>query len=191
MAITTTNPNTSASARAHAFGDRIKQQIMDWSALSGATSGTVTADAMGTLLHVLVLGGQLNHSAAPTYATNVATLAFVVPAETAATLVTQGLTLTAVAQQGAGGNNITFTVIGGAVAGSEVITVVGTAITAKISDGVSTITQVRTAMQAAAACTALVTTTGTSASAVAVASVLPLTGGITGGARGTLIALGY
>jgi len=189
MAITTTVPNASASSRANSYGDGIKQEILDWSALSGATGGTVTS-VLARIEHILVLGGQLRHSAAPTFSANVATLAFTVPAETAASKVTQGLTLTAVAQQGAGGNSITIAFTGGAVAGSEVVTVTGQAISVQISGGVSTVTQVSTAMQASAACTALVTTTGTSASTVAVASAVSLSGGVTGGGRGTLMILG-
>jgi len=99
----------------------------------------------------------------------------------AATLTTQGLTLTAVvaaAGTGAAGNSITVAFTGGGTAGAEVVTVVGTAISVQIESGVSTVTQVRTAMQAAPACTALVTTTGTSASTVTTAAAVPLAGGV-------------
>lgn len=99
--------------------------------------------------------------------------------EVKATRVTQGLTLTAVAF-GTSGNSISIAFTPGATAGAEVVTVTGNAISVQIETGVSTVTQVRTAMQAAAACTALVTTTGTSASAVVTASALLLTGGIDG-----------
>lgn len=93
-----------------------------------------------------------------------------------ATLVTQGLTLLAVTA-GTGGNSITIAFTGGGTAGSEVVTVIGNAISVQIQSGVSTITQVRTAMQASGACTALVTTTGTSASTVATATALNLASG--------------
>lgn len=93
--------------------------------------------------------------------------------------VTQGLTLTAVAY-GISGNSITIAFTPGATAGAEVVTVTGNAISVQIETGVSSVTQVRTAMQAAAACTALVVTTGTSASAVVTASLLPLLGGVDG-----------
>lgn len=103
---------------------------------------------------------------------------------TLATLVVQtNLTLTAVDDVNGvqtNGNNITLTLVAGGVAGSEVVTVVGNAISVSIAAGSSTITQVRTAMQAAPACTALVTTTGTSATAMNALAVTNLTGGITG-----------
>lgn len=90
-----------------------------------------------------------------------------------ATKVTQGLTLTAVLM-GSAGNTITIAFTGGATAGAEVVTVVGRAISVQIETGVSSITQVRTALNAAPAAAALVTTVGTSASAVVTASALPL-----------------
>ena len=105
--------------------------------------------------------------------------------EVKATLVSQGLTLTAVAF-GTSGNSITFTVTGGATAGAEVVTVTGNSISVQVQTGVSTVTQVRTAMQAAAACTALVVTTGTSASTVATATVVSLAGGIDGVASSSI-----
>lgn len=96
-----------------------------------------------------------------------------------ASLVTQGVTLTAVAF-GTSGNNITFTVTGSGTAGAEVVSVVGNAISIQIESGVSTITQVRTAINASVAAAALVTATGTSGTAVSTHTVLPLTGGIDG-----------
>lgn len=186
MALTTTD--SSMEPRSHSVGP-LKRQIVKLLALSGDTSGTVTADCLSRIV-AIIAPSAMKYSAAPTYATNVATLAFTVPAETKASKVTQGLTLTAVANLGAGGNAITIAFTGGAVAGSEVVTVTGNAISVQISTGVSTVTQVRTAMQAASACTALVTTTGTSASTVATASALPLLGGITGGIFCDAICLG-
>lgn len=100
--------------------------------------------------------------------------------------VTQGLTLTAVAF-GTSGNSITIAFTGGGTAGAEVVTVVGNAISVQIESGVSTVTQVRTALQAAAPATALVVTTGTSGSAVVTASALPLLGGIDGVVSGQII----
>lgn len=99
--------------------------------------------------------------------------------EVKAVKVTQGLTLTAAAF-GSAGNSITIAFTAGGTAGAEVVTVTGNAISVQIETGVSTVTQVRTAMQAAAACTALVTTTGTSGSTVATASALPLLTGADG-----------
>lgn len=90
--------------------------------------------------------------------------------------VTQGLTLTAVTM-GSAGNSITIAFTAGGTAGSEVVSVSGNAISVQIDTGVSSITQVRTALNASAAAAALVTTTGTSASAVVAASALPLLSG--------------
>ncbi len=87
--------------------------------------------------------------------------------------VTQGLTLTAVTM-GSAGNSITIAFTAGATAGSEVVTVTGNAISVQIETGVSTVTQVRTALNASTAAAALVATTGTSSSTVATASALPL-----------------
>lgn len=189
MAITTSEPTNSPDS--HSRGDGIKSQQLTWSAISGATSGTVTATRLSTIKAILVLGSRLIHTAAPTMATNVATLAFTVPAETAAAQTKGGVTITAVANLGAGGNAITLTYTGGAVAGAEVVTVTGTAISVQIESTVSTITQVRTAINASAAAAALVTATGTSGTAVSSATVTSCTGGVWGGGRGTLICLGY
>lgn len=105
--------------------------------------------------------------------------------EVKATRVTQGLTLTAVAF-GTSGNLISIAFTPGATAGAEVVSVVGNAISVQIETGVSTVTQVRTALQAAAPATALAVTTGTSGSAVVTASALFLTGGINGVASSSL-----
>lgn len=94
-----------------------------------------------------------------------------------ASLVTQGLTLTAVGY-GVAQQAITLAITGGGTAGSEVVTVTGNAISVKVQSGVSTVTQVRTAMQASGPCTALVTTTGTSASTVSTAAAIPLAGAV-------------
>lgn len=96
-----------------------------------------------------------------------------------ATLVTQGITLTA-ASFGTIGNNVTFTVTGGAVAGAETVSVSGNAITVRVESGVSTITQVSTALQASTAAVALAVTTSTGTAGVSTATVLPLAGGIDG-----------
>lgn len=178
---------STAEPRAFALGS-LKAQLYTYTAASGDTSGTLTAAGLSRVLHVFC-DGLLNHTAAPTYATNVATLAFVVPTATAATLTKGGVTYTAVATDNTG-NLITVAYTGGATAGSEVVTVVGNAISVQIESGVSTITQVRTAVNAAAPAAALVTATGTSGTAVTTATASPLTGGITGGASGTVLVLG-
>jgi hypothetical protein len=87
-------------------------------------------------------------------------------APTRSSLVNQGVTLTAVAY-GSTGNNVTYAITGGGTAGSEVVTVTGNAISIQIESGVSTVTQVRTAINASGAAAALVTATGTSGATVA------------------------
>lgn len=53
----------------------VNMQIMTWSAISGDTSGTVTADRLSSVSHIIIDGG-LVMSAAPTYSSNAVTLAF-------------------------------------------------------------------------------------------------------------------
>jgi hypothetical protein len=89
---------------------------------------------------------------------------------------TQGITLTAVTM-GSAGNSISIAFTGGGTAGAEVVSVSGNAISVQIESGVSTVTQVRTAINLSAAAAALVAATGTSASAVSTASALPLLSG--------------
>lgn len=97
-----------------------------------------------------------------------------------ATLVNQGVTLTAVAF-GSSGNSITYAITGGGTAGSEVVTVVGNAISIQIESGVSTVTQVRTALNASVAAAALILASGTSGSAVSSPlSATALSGGVNG-----------
>lgn len=166
-------------------------QFVNYVINSGATGGTVTADKLRVLSHIFVSSaGKYVHTAAPTFVTNVATLAFTVPAETAASLTLGGVTYTATANQGAGGNAITVAYTAGGTAGSEVVTVTGNAISVQIQSGTSTITQVRTAVNASTAAAALVTATGTSATTVSTASATPLASGVTGGARGTMLCIG-
>lgn len=102
-----------------------------------------------------------------------------------ATLTAQGITYTAVAF-GASGNAITVTVVGGGTAGSEVVTVDGNAITVQVEAGVSTVTQVRTAINGSTPAAALVAATGTSSSTVSAASAASLTGGVNGVASCTI-----
>lgn len=99
--------------------------------------------------------------------------------EVKASLVTQGVTLTAVAF-GTSGNSISIAFTPGATAGAEVVTVVGNAISVQIDTGVSTVTQVRTAINASVPAAALVLATGTNVSTVATAAALFLAGGING-----------
>lgn len=166
-----------------------KTQILTYTAASGDTSGTITATRLSRVDHVICGEGSIAHSAAPTVSTNVVTLAFVCPTSTAATLTQGGVTYTAVATDNTG-NNITVAYTGGATAGSEVVSVTANAISVQIENGVSTITQVRTAVNAHAPAAALVTAAGTSATVVATAAATALTGGITGGGAGDLICIG-
>lgn len=167
----------------------VKIQLVEIVAATGATTGTVTASRLKEIFHIIVPGIK-SHTAAPTYATNVATLAFTVPAEVKSAQTKGGVTITAVAGLGAAGNLISLTYTGGATAGAEVVTVVDNAISVQIESGVSTITQVRTAINAAPAAAALVLATGTSGTAVSTATVTLNTGGINGGFRGSAICIG-
>lgn len=72
--------NLSAEPRAFSIGP-FKIQIMNWSVASGDTSGTLTADSLHVVEGVYLSGG-LTLTAAPTFAENVATIAFVNPAAT-------------------------------------------------------------------------------------------------------------
>lgn len=72
-----------------------------------------------------------------------------------ASLVKGGLTFTA-DQGGFGGNDISIAFITGGTAGSEVVTVVGKAISVSMSGGVSTATQLKAALDASAPASALI-----------------------------------
>lgn len=93
-----------------------------------------------------------------------------------ASLVSQGVTYTANIM-GSAGNSISIQITPGATAGAEVVSVIGNAISIQVESGVSTVTQVRTAVNAAPAAAALVTASGTSAATVATAAAAPLVGG--------------
>lgn len=56
----------------------LKVQMLKWSAISGDTTGTITCDKLYSVQHVIIDGG-LVMTAAPTFATNVVTLAFTDP----------------------------------------------------------------------------------------------------------------
>lgn len=99
--------------------------------------------------------------------------------ETQATLVTQGITLTAKAGFGATGNSITIAFTGGGTAGSEVVTVSTLAISVQIQSGVSTVTQVVTAINNSYQAANLVTASGASGSTVTTAAALNLASGAT------------
>ncbi len=196
MAITTT---LGSSAPTSFSKGPIKFQLVNLTMISGTTSGTVTAPGLNLMYHILIPGIK-SHTTAPSFSGNVATIACTVPAETAATLVyNTSITLTAVADQGAGGNSITLTVVDGSgdivpvVNGAEIVTVSGKAITVRIdptSVTGSTRTNVRIAINANAAAAALVIATGSSATVAATATVANLTGGVSGGFYGSAICVG-
>jgi len=178
----------------------IKFQIVDFVINSGATSGTIQADRLSELMH-LVIPGEVYHSAAPTYSSNIATLAFTVKAETASSETIDGILYTAVANLGAGGDAISVELVDGTgddvpvTPGNEVVVVTGNAIVVRIDPTAitgSTRDQVKAAVLASSAALALLTpSTVTSGSTVAaVTAATPLAGGVTGGARGTAICIG-
>lgn len=99
-----------------------------------------------------------------------------------ATLIVQDITFSAVALANgldSAGNAITITYTTGGTAGAEVVTVVGSAISVQIESGVSTATQVSTALTASGAAQALATQaiTGTGSNAQVAAVAANLAGG--------------
>lgn len=98
--------------------------------------------------------------------------------ETNASLVVQDLTYTAVAT-GFDGNDISLAYTGGGTAGAEVVTVNGNAISVQIQSGVSTATQIETAINASGPATVLVSVavSGTGSDPQVTAAAQFLTGG--------------
>ena len=72
--------DSTSEGRSFSIGTQ-KIQILTYSVASGDTSGTVTADRLASVNHILMDGG-LTLTAAPTFATNVVTLAFNDPTAT-------------------------------------------------------------------------------------------------------------
>lgn len=70
--------DSSSEPRAFSLGP-LKLQILTYTAVSGDTSGTVTADALSSISNVFVDGG-LAFTSAPSFSGNVVTLAFTNPA---------------------------------------------------------------------------------------------------------------
>lgn len=84
MAFVATDGTDSSRLRpAIAIGGSVKMQFMTWSAASGDTSGTVTADALAEVTGILIDGVQ--QTAAATFSGNVVTLAFKDPTTVLAT----------------------------------------------------------------------------------------------------------
>ncbi len=73
--------NLTAEPRAFSVGP-LKMQLMTYSVASGDTSGTVTADALTEITHIMVDGVCAVASTAASFSGNVATLTFVNPAAT-------------------------------------------------------------------------------------------------------------
>lgn len=69
--------NSTSEPRSFSIGP-LKVQVLTYTAADNDVAGTITADALKEVSHVIVDGG-LVLTAAPTYATNVATLAFADP----------------------------------------------------------------------------------------------------------------
>ncbi len=72
--------NNASDARAFSQGP-VNMQLMKWTCASGDTSGTITADSLHTITHVLIDGGLIM-TAAPVLSGNTAVLAFNDPVAT-------------------------------------------------------------------------------------------------------------
>lgn len=98
-------------------------------------------------------------------------------AGTAAVLVSNGITYTAI-RFGTAGNSITIALVSGGTAGAEVVSVVNKAISVQIQSGTSTRTQVKTALDASLAASALISTSVASgATAATLSAAAPLATG--------------
>jgi hypothetical protein len=74
--------NLTAEPRALSIGP-VKLQLMTFTAVSGDTSGTITASAIIDRIDQIIIDGGLKLTAAPTFSGNVATIAFADPAANA------------------------------------------------------------------------------------------------------------
>lgn len=72
--------STSSEPRKMSLGP-VNAQLLTWTCVSGDTSGTVTADKLSSVSHIIIDGG-LVMNAAPTFANNVVTLSFNDPVAT-------------------------------------------------------------------------------------------------------------
>jgi hypothetical protein len=77
MALVATN--STKEPRSFSIGP-VKIQIMTYAAASADVSGTITADALSTVLHIIIDG--LQQTTAASFSGNVVTLAFQDPAAT-------------------------------------------------------------------------------------------------------------
>lgn len=123
------------------------------SILGGATLDTTQP------YHFAMMGGKLviYNGKVAFYWTGAGNItAFTLPAGTYYSLNVGDILLTAVAS---GVSTVTFAYTAGAVAGAEVVSVVASAVSVQIQNGVSTATQIITALKASGAATALITAT--------------------------------
>jgi hypothetical protein len=98
-------------------------------------------------------------------------------AAVAATCVVQGVTNTASAT-GTAANGKTFTMTTGATAGAEVVTVSSGNVSVQIQNGTSTVTGIRTALNAAGAYSGTYTATGTASTTPLTVNAAPMTGAV-------------
>lgn len=143
--------------------------VVAWTSILGGAALDATQP-----YHFAMMGGKLilyNGKVAFYWLGTGNITAFALPTGTYYSLIVGDLTFTAVAS---GVSTVTFAYTGGATAGAEVVSVVGSAISVQIQNGVSTATQVLTAIRASAPATALVgsviTGTGSNPQSVTLAS---------------------
>lgn len=110
-----------------------------------------------------------------------------VTAAVAATVTIQNLVYTA-ATAGSAGNSITIAYTTGAVAGSEVVSVVGNAISVQIQSGVSTNTQIKTKLDASGPAMALISVATTGGGGIAQTAPVSATA-LAGGRDATTITI--
>ena len=125
---------------------------------------------------------DLSFTAAPEYEGPPGNYITVQYAASYATLAINGLTYKAITS-GSLGNLISIAYTSGGTAGSEVVSVTGTAISVQIQSGVSTTNQIKTAVNLSAAATALVSLSGGSSSTQTTVATTFLAGGIAPGSE--------
>lgn len=146
-------------------------QVKDAIAASGAAAALIVGTSTGPALYTPPTYAALgNPGATSKNILKVADLSSptnltggVAPAAAAVTV--QGITITS-STNDATQNGATFSATPGVTAGAEVVTVTGNNVSIQIQNGVSTITQVVTALMAAGAFTALYAATGSGSTAI-------------------------
>lgn len=182
-------PPTTGEARPFKMGN-LDAQLIDVTAYSGSTSGTLKATGIATLYHVILPSG-MTQTTAPSYSGNTATLAFTVPAETIATAVIQDLTWSAAANRGAFPNGASVDYIDDEQSGTEYILFDEGQIVCHIQSGVTTATELKAVADATPGLSTYwtVAVSGTGSNAQSTDSGL-FAGGVSGGAFGTALCLG-